>query len=504
MDGKPTPIPFSTQYVPTRHSGVGSSRLINIAPVLTSQDPKAPYVMERSDGIRPFATLKKLLARQGIQAGKPWLTDNGVTQAARAYDIRGIKRMGSLLYIVVEAYLYSIDSTGTTSPTYLGGAIDGEGRVSMATDGDNLVIVTSAGTGFRYKASTAAWGQITDPDFPVASCVEWMDQYFIVGVKDTGRFQVSAVADPMTWNALDIATAESNPDNLRNILRDHRDLILLGDDTIEIWYNAANATGMPFSRAPDGLIECGLAAKHAVTRVDNTPFILARERGGLSFRRLGDRVASRISNQGLDDELDSYTTISDCFAMSWSHSGRSFVAFTFPSEYVTWVFDCKTSLWHRRSSWRSAQWRVVGVEDAFDKVVCLDGLSLDIGVMDRNYHLEWNDPLQWEATTQPSWRDNKLLTYDRVELLIDAGKGLVETVPATQGEDPSLWLSWSDNGGQSWSNEHMRSMGKRGKYRTRLSWINCGSARERIFRVRGADPIPSTLIVLQAYVRVGA
>ncbi len=500
------PVQFATQYYPSRYAATGTLQLVNMLAQPAPAGAKTPLIIERSDGIEPWADLKTRMATLGVFPGNSWKTSGGETMSGYAYDVRGAKAMGAKFYVIIESELYSVDSSGALNAgTSLNPAlpIDGEGRVSMATDGDNLVIITSAGTGYCWKESTAAFVEITDADFPLASWVVWMDQYFIVGVKDTGRFQISALADPLTWDALDIATAESNPDNLIAGMRDHRDLLLFGSESIEIWYNSG-AADFPFERAPDGLIEAGLAAAHSVGRIDNTPFFLAREEGGLSIRRMQGRAPTRISTPGMDDEFDAYSRFDDAFALTWAHAGRSFYAITFPSEFVTWVYDCSTQLWHRRKSWNSNQWRVVAMDDAFDSVICVDVLELGLGIFNRDWHQEWGDPIAWQAVTTPVANAGRLLTFNRVELEVDAGRGLVETTPPTPGQNPSLWLSWSDDDGRTWSSEHRRSMGKRGKYKTRLIWHNCGSTRRgRVFRVRGGEPVPSALISMFVDVTAG-
>lgn len=502
-------VQFATQYYPARHAPAGGAQLINMAAVLTPQDAKTPFILERVDGIEPFSDLRKRLSQVGVYGTKPWMTGNGNVINLSAYDLRGMKRMGALVYVVVDTLLYSIGENGTVSASALNGAtpIDGSGRVSMAHNGTQLVITTSAGSGYVYDATGPTFQQITDVDFPEVSWVEFMDQFFIFGVKDANTFVISALADPLSYDALDIATAETLPDKLLMGRRDHRDLLLFGEDSIEPWYNAGEA--FPFQRAPDGLIEVGCAAAYSVGIVDNTPFWLAREKGGLSIRRLVGRSPQRISTPAMDDEFDSYENanpyagVSDAFSSTWTHSGRAFYAITFPSQYRTFIYDCSTRLWHRRQSWDSQQWRVGGVEDAFGNVLCLDLLSLGVGKINRDYHREWTDPLPWQAVSAPFTRQRRLLHFKRVELEIDAGRGLIETTPATQGQDPSLWLSWSDDDGRTWSNEHQRSMGRRGKYAQRITWTQLGVSRSRVFRIRGAEPIPTALISLWADYEVG-
>ena len=57
---------------------------------------------------------------------------------------------------------------------------------------------------------------------------------------------------------------------------------------------------------------------------------------------------------------------------------------------------------------------------------------------------------------------------------------------------PRVVLSWSDDGGHTWSNEHDISMGAVGEYLTRMKWRRLGAGRDRVFRVATSEPVPVT------------
>lgn len=60
--------------------------------------------------------------------------------------------------------------------------------------------------------------------------------------------------------------------------------------------------------------------------------------------------------------------------------------------------------------------------------------------------------------------------------------------------DPKAILSWSDDGGHTWSNNHIRSLGKLGDYKRRAIWRRQGSTRNRCYRVAVTDAIKKVLI----------
>ncbi|NIP55847.1 MAG: hypothetical protein GWN61_09595 [candidate division Zixibacteria bacterium] len=85
------------------------------------------------------------------------------------------------------------------------------------------------------------------------------------------------------------------------------------------------------------------------------------------------------------------------------------------------------------------------------------------------------------------------MIFRRFELEVEAGVGLA----TGQGDDPQVMLSWSDDGGHTWSSEHWRSAGKIGEYKQRLVWNRLGRSRDRRFKIAMTDPVK--WVVLAAY-----
>jgi len=76
--------------------------------------------------------------------------------------------------------------------------------------------------------------------------------------------------------------------------------------------------------------------------------------------------------------------------------------------------------------------------------------------------------------------------------------GGYRTVGATQG---TVYLSWSNDGGNTWSAEYGVSMGVDTTYSTRCVWRRLGQSRNRVFKIRIDSPIKKNII--GAYVRSG-
>ncbi len=60
--------------------------------------------------------------------------------------------------------------------------------------------------------------------------------------------------------------------------------------------------------------------------------------------------------------------------------------------------------------------------------------------------------------------------------------------------NPQAYLSWSVDGGHTWSNDHAASIGRMGEYKTRMIWRRLGCARNRTFRILISSAVKKVLI----------
>jgi len=71
---------------------------------------------------------------------------------------------------------------------------------------------------------------------------------------------------------------------------------------------------------------------------------------------------------------------------------------------------------------------------------------------------------------------------------------LIVTAQAAGILIPKLYLSWSDDGGHTWSSDYPASIGQTGQFTTRVIWRRLGYSRDRVFRIMCADKIKKVII----------
>lgn len=392
---------------------------------------------------------------------------------------RGLHVMGGNLYAASGNALYRVKANGDANTL---GTISGTGRVWMADNGAQMAV--SAG-GVGYVFASGAVSAISDVDFTAraAGPVAFLDNYALWIDRDSGQFFSSSLADFTAYDGLDFATAEGAPDNLVTLAVDHRQAVLIGEKSTELWYNAGGS-GFPFDRAPGGFMEIGGAAEFGVTKVDNSVVWLAND---LTVRRINGATPQRVSQHGVERAIQSYTRVDNCRAFSYTLDGHICAAFVF--DEGAWIYDATTGEWHERQTYGSPTWDVSGIAEAYGRVYVQRASTGEIGVMSRETFTEWDGVLRSEWTYQNVYSRAQRIFHGSIELGVETGVGLV----SGQGSDPRIMLEVSDDGGRTWLSLPARSLGARGDYRQRVRWHRLGSSFDRVYRFAISDPVPLTV-----------
>jgi len=464
-----TPI-LGQSYV-ARSLNAAAARLVNLYPEITpSPEGNEPAYLNRAPGLRKLAT---------VGTG----------------PIRGMWAYGGYGYVVSGARLYRVDTNWTV--TNIGG-VSGTGPVSMVDNGTQLFIAANP-EGFIYDASTEAYAEITDVDFPGAITVGYLDGYFIFQEPNSQKFWVSELLDGTQIDPLSFASAESMPDNLVSLFVDHREVWLFGTQSVEVWYNAGTSP-FPLARIQGAVNELGCAATYSVAKMDNSLFWLGADaRGqGVVFRAQG-YSGQRISTHAVEYAIQSYGTISDAIGFTYQQDGHSFYVLTFPTAQKTWVFDVATGAWHERAGFANGEFirhRANCQMFYNNEVVVGDFQNGKIYAYDLDVFADDTLPQKWLRSWRalPTGQNNlKRTAQHTLQLECETGVGIV----TGQGSDPQVMLRWSDDGGHTWSNEHWTGMGKIGNYGYRAFWRRLGMTdklRDRVYEVSATDPVKIAIL----------
>lgn len=406
---------------------------------------------------------------------------------------RGAHEMNGVPYFVMENRLFSMAADLTL--TFIG-EISGSGRVSMADNGTQLLVLVPNGDGYIYNHATDTFSQITDTDFTAngnPQLVVYIDGYFCL-TTDSKKFIVSALNDGLSYNALDFGTAESDPDEIVAPIVYKNQLFIGGSQTIEAFQNIGGAD-FPFQRT--GLfLSKGIASPFSIQTIQDTfVFVGSGQNESPAIWALQGNDVVKISTTAIDKELNKLTQdqVANIYSWSYAQKGAYFVGFALPAR--TLVFDTISKRWHERKSFIDGAlgaYRVSALVRSYNQIWSGDIIDGRVGRLDPDVYTEYGEPIRRSIVTQPFQNNMEAFVVPEIEMTVESGVGNSSSV------DPQIGMSRSKNG-KTWSDTRYRSLGKIGEFDHRPIWRRNGRAsRFELFRFTMSDPVKPVLIQLTA------
>jgi Phage stabilisation protein len=396
--------------------------------------------------------------------------------------VRGLRNVEGALFAVIDTALYKVATDG--SKTNLG-TIAGTGRCSLTHNqisGGNEVVIVNGSQGYVYNTASGVLTQIDDPSFEGSIITGYLNQ-FVLHVEPQRRYWFhSDLADAGQYISTDRYEGESNPDRMVSLVVDHQEVWIFNERSIDIFVNTGNESAT-FERATGTSIEIGCAATFCPAKTDNSLFWLGND--GIFYRANGYNP-QRISTHAIEQavaELD----WEQCFSMVYEDRGHKVVYWTFP-DGQTWGYDVSSQLWHRRKSYGYSNWRVNHLVYWNGKWIAGDSLSGNLYEMDWDEYTENGSEIERVRVTSVMHADQNRIRVPGVELVVSVGLSDLDN------SDYFIDLSWSDDGGYTYSNIVQRSLGSQGSYYTRLLWRRLGITRNRVFKIAVSSPVKVDVI----------
>lgn len=427
--------------------------------------------------------------------------------------VRGMWEMAGTQYAVIGANFYSLSYnpvSHTTILTQLNGTtpIPGSSFVKMTDNGACLVILVP-GTTNCYTYTPFAGGNAFNP--LVSSFFQilggaidcWYVDTFIVFLannnggngsftffNDDGR-QVSGNSQ-ITFTTAASFSRQFGTDPFYAMCVDHREVIMFGSRTTEGFINTGNATGSPFSAAPDTYMPYGVSpfCAYTVALQDSSPFWVAND---LTVRRRQGQVPQKVSNPYVEkvlQEANQNNELTGAYALTPTWHGHPMYILTIPLAGHSLVYDCLTQQWFDLSSvigTNEAYWRPLSYYNGFGLQLVGDGQTGQIGFLDPTVTTEFGGSNNICAVTlQTLYNQNKRIIVRRIEAVVTAGQGFVP------GVAPKIELFLSDNWGVTFytAGDDNQTLGVPGDTDSRSYWLNLGAHRSLVPQIRVTDSTP--------------
>jgi hypothetical protein len=348
------------------------------------------------------------------------------------------------------------------------GAIAGTGVPRM--DGYATQLFITKGTTL-YKYDGAALTTVATPGgFNVRSLCVGGDRLVVID-DTTGIIYWTDVLD-VTLPALNFATAENSPDNLKELLFLGDTLYLFGSETVEIWPISGDANA-PYAPLVGRTFQVGIRDTGCATKFDGTYVWVTNEN-----RVCIQTPENIISTLGLEDKIASSSSVS---LWNFWMEGIEFIAVSLDTE--THVFNNRAKTWSQFESYGEDNFLpICYVNGVFGSR--LDGNLLEFGA---NYS-DFGDVLERR------FRAGLSLTNEspRVDnLVIRCNPGHTSYLAGAYA-DPTVEMRTSRDGGYEWTTWRPRTLGALGKYRAVVNYRALGmfSFPGFLAEFRVTDPVP--------------
>ena len=434
------PFPFPKSSTPGARPNEGEGRYMNCYPITEGQ---RSYV-RRLPGLERVASTG--------QSG-----------------IRGMIDVSGIVYVVWAGSVTAVIGSGVVT---LSGSIPGTDGVTLTrnnkvTSGvsDPDIVAVREGGG-AYIITVTAVSAYPDADLPTtANSVDFLGGYFLFTIPD-GRIFASEL-NSTDINALSFTTAENRSDGLRRIVVQGNLAYAMGGSTIEPYQNVGTSP-FPLQRAATVLPSGALTTMGVAGFEEGWSQALYFVASDNTTRALSGYTDTIVSTPDVDRFVSASTT-STLRLMCYTYNGRPFLAMS--SDAGTWELDVSSGAWHERTS--------VGTS-----------------------------PARWRAScsvySNDRWLFGDVLTGDILRLstaLLENGSafggfiqsGQLQDFPARiatamaanfTAADMTIYVSWSRDGGTTYSTEIPRSIAHAEKYATRVASLGLSTSIGFIIRLR--------------------
>jgi hypothetical protein len=444
------PIPLGTRHYKNKSLPVSAQILVNLYPEFLDQDAKNKVILHQMPGLSSFCS---------ITTG----------------PIRGMCKHSNVLYVVSGSTLYSVNSSGTESSI---GTIPGSGNVSMASNGDQLIIVNGTSTGYVYTSSLATT-TLTGP----ASTVDYLQGYFIFVNDDTGSWFISDFGDGTTYDSTETGSTNTKADNNIAIVEYQSRVVVFGEDTVSFWRNVGTGD-LPFQRINEAVVSVGIANKNAFTEANDTLIFLGSDGEVYQLTGLQPR---RISDPSLSYAIKDLSN-AEMFSFTWQ--SHVFAVLSFDTK--TYVFDVTTGLWFEWGYLSNGSFIKHKAHNAiyiYGKTLVGDHTDGEIYELSDTTKTDNGNPIRWEFITPPIHNADDYLFFGDVFIDFETGTAL----STGQGSKPVCDLSYSGDG-KVFSSKRFQSIGLTGEYKDQVRFHRNGSDKMRVWKVGWSDPIKTSVM----------
>lgn len=198
-----------------------------------------------------------------------------------------------------------------------------------------------------------------------------------------------------------------------------------------------------------------------------------------------------ISTTGIKNILNKWDYKNYTRGFAFTDRGHTFYVLTSKLDNYSLVYCVNTDTWHRRSSSINGSltyWDVINVVNAYDKVYFGTNNSNKLCQFNYENIVDHNENPITRYWQSPVYID-KLDLFKILELKVDIECGTTKNVDYI----PEIYIQLSWDGGKTWGERMLRSLGRVGDYSRQVVVYGGGAGRNLVMRIGTSSIIPVTL-----------
>ena len=306
--------------------------------------------------------------------------------------------------------------------------------------------------------------------FPV-----FINAYLFVAKRDTADIYNSNLNEPLRWTAGDFISAEMYPGNVVALSKNNNYLYAIGDDSVEYFYDAANAVGTPLARHDSAVQQFGCVAPATVVPTEKEViFIGETDNGGYTVWTIDGFKEEEIGNPMVKGVLlTEGANLANATAFCVRVSNQKLYVVCLTSRTLVYSFD--TKMWSEWDSGATGGTVFVG-NYATDGP---GGAAYVLGRSDGKLYAMSEAYLDDSGTNfQKQWVLDKQ-DFGTMNRKFMSRLSVIGDVPDYGGASNSITVEWSDDDYNTWSTARTLSFNNDFPMITQL-----GNFRRRAFRFK--------------------
>lgn len=422
----------------------------------------------------------------------------GITQRFQGTvnPVRGSLALNGFFWFAIGTMVYKLSWDGASLiqvATY-GPIAPGLSKVGFVASPTQIGIY-SAEKAYSIVIATGAFAEITWPGFTLAG-IGFLNQYLLLLSSAGDGFFYSEPGDFNSGDPLNFRSAEASATKYISLVVHQEQVWLHGSGpTSQVFYNDTQNADEPFQPNLQAVISQGTASSTTPISIPGADRLFWIDEAGIARGSNGYQGA-RVSNHAVEDQWRGYGNISDAISWTVTWNGNIMWRVWFPSADITWEYNTAMPPgqgWVKVMGWNSA----TGTYTAHRGMCSCQQAGMQF-VGDRTNGMIYTlspDVYSDNGQRVPMLRRAPVINNqgNRIEFpffglqmqtgLGDGSNGDPALGDVTPEYDPQIMIRYSNDWGQSFSNELMRSLGKQGEYNKRVYVNRCGAAYQRVFEI---------------------